>query len=137
MASSIDSTSLQTLLVSSVSLRYLSATFTIQLRQSFEKMGSLKHGSTTENGKQQSNGQLHHQVPSDILMSFLAANPSIEYIRYRWLDYSAILRVWNVTKSHCLSLATSNKLIMIARCTHITLVNNIIFNGLPIGSNTV
>jgi len=70
-------------------------------------------------------------------MRFLAANPSIEYIRYQWLDYSGILRVRNVTKSHCLSLATSNKPIMIARCAHITLVNNTMFNGLPIGSNTL
>jgi len=100
-------------------------------------MGSLEQGSTMENSKQQPNGQSHHRAPSDILMRFLAANPSIEYIRYQWLDYSGILRVRNVTKSHCLSLATSNKPIMIARCAHITLVNNTMFNGLPIGSNTL
>lgn len=40
-------------------------------------------------------------------------------------------------KGHCLSLATSKKPIMIARCAHITLVNNTMFNGLPIGSNTL
>jgi hypothetical protein len=61
-------------------------------------MGSLKRGNTMENGEQKRNGEFHHHVPSNILMSFLAANPSIEYIRYQWLDYSGILRVRNVTQ---------------------------------------
>lgn len=100
-------------------------------------MSSLKHSSTTGNGEQQPNGQSHHQAASEILTRFLAANPSIEYMRYQWLDYSGILRVRNVTKSHCLSLATSNKPIVIASCAHNIVVDNTIFDFNPIGRNTL
>lgn len=87
-----------------------------------ENMGSLEQNSTTENGEQQPDSHFHHQAPSDILMRFLAANPSIEYIRYQWLDYS-VLRVRNVTKSHCLSLATNQKPVVIPSCAHNILVD--------------
>lgn len=107
------------------------------LCQISESMGSLEHNSTRENGEKQPESHFHHQAPSDILISFLAANPSIEYIRYQWLDYSGVLRVRNVTKSHCLSLATSKKPVVIPLCAHTALVDNTVLNFHPCGSNTL
>jgi len=39
------------------------------------------------------------------LISFLTANPSIEFIRYQWLDYSAALMVRVVTRPYAISAA--------------------------------
>jgi hypothetical protein len=44
----------------------------------------------------------------DHLNDFLAANPSIEFIRFQWLDFSASLMIRVATKDFALSLARRN-----------------------------
>ncbi|KAK0112246.1 hypothetical protein ONS96_001495 [Cadophora gregata f. sp. sojae] len=43
-------------------------------------------------------------VESDVLRSFLANNPKVEFIRFQWVDYSGVVMVRVLTKSFVLSL---------------------------------
>jgi hypothetical protein len=40
----------------------------------------------------------------NVLETFLASNPSVEYIRFQWIDYSGLLSACVATKSFALSL---------------------------------
>ncbi|KAH7127958.1 hypothetical protein B0J13DRAFT_646060 [Dactylonectria estremocensis] len=42
---------------------------------------------------------------ASLVFVFFGQNPSCQYIRYQWVDYSGILRARILTKDHCLELA--------------------------------
>ena len=70
---------------------------------------------------------------STTLTDFLETNPLIQYVRYQWVDYSGVLRTRLLSKSHCLSLASDEKPVVLGPCAHTCLVNNTIFEWSAIG----
>ena len=93
----------------------------------------LQNPNHADNNKQSPNSHVFLPDSSDTLVRFLAANPTVQYVRYQWVDYSGVLRVRILTKSHCLSLASSNKPVAIGPCAHTLLINNTIFDLSAIG----
>ena len=89
--------------------------------------------SHADNDKQPPNSHCPLPDSSAALTKFLATNSSIQYIRYQWVDYSGVLRVRILPKSHCISLAAGNKPVVLGPCAHTLLVNNTIFDWSAIG----
>jgi glutamine synthetase len=74
-----------------------------------------------------------------ILETFLVNNPSIQYIRLQWIDYSGCLMVRLATKSFALSLARKGKGVTIASpiLTALTIDNTLRVENLDVGEDEV
>jgi len=72
-----------------------------------------------------------------ILETFLASNPSVEYIRYQWIDYSGLLSARIATKSFALSLGRKESSLTIQSpiLTALILDNSFLFEDFEVGQD--
>ena len=64
------------------------------------------------------------QADLGLLLNFVAANPSVGFFRYQWLDFSGVLRARVLTKNYCLQLQSSARFVNLGTVSMSTLVNN-------------
>jgi hypothetical protein len=72
-----------------------------------------------------------------LLKAFLHLNPSIEFIRLQFVDYSSVVRVRVVTKSFALSLAADNTFISLPApvLSAVLLDNTIVMDDVDLGED--
>lgn len=72
-----------------------------------------------------------------ILETFLARNPSVEYIRYQWIDYSGLLSARVATKSFALSLGRKDSPLTIPSpiLTALIIDDSLLFEDIEVGQD--